>query len=40
MPGNVGYVARQISKNRLCRDRDETIYHLISHCRKLAQNEN
>ena len=30
---------RQNSKCRLCSDRDETINHIISECRKLAQKE-
>ena len=31
---------QQNSKCRLCGDRDETINHIISECRKLAQKEN
>ena len=30
---------QQNSKCRLCGDRDETIYHIINECSKLAQNE-
>ena len=30
---------QQNSKWRLCGDRDETIYHIISECSKLAQTE-
>ena len=30
---------QQISKRRLCGDRDETINHIISECSKLAQKE-
>ena len=30
---------QQNSKRRLCGDRDETINHIISECRKLAQRE-
>ena len=31
---------QQISKFRLCGDRDETINHIISECSKLAQKKN
>ena len=31
--------AEQNSKGRLCGDRDETIYHIISECIKLAQRQ-
>ena len=30
---------QQNSKCRLCGDRDEKIYHIISECSKLVQNE-
>ena len=33
------YKTHQISKCRLCCDRDETINHIISECSKLAPNE-
>ena len=33
------YKTQQNSKCKLCGDRDETIYHIISECSKLAQKE-
>ena len=32
-----GIANRDLSKFRLCGDRDETINHIISECSKLAQ---
>ena len=29
---------RQNSKSRLCEERDETVNHIITECRKLVQN--